>query len=109
MITYVSYLCHQLLLLRKEGRAAVVIQTAWKKHRKQLHTVARRMRQHKATVAIQVQIIHTLSLRTVVNVVAYILELLSLGHNKTCVLQQSGFVCACMYGGSRVEKSVYIQ
>ena len=54
-------------------------------------------------------IIHTLSLRTVVNVVAYILELLSLGHNKTCVLQQSGFVCACMYGGSRVEKSVYIQ
>ncbi len=33
VIAYVSYLCHHLFLLRKEGRAAKCIQQVWKRHR----------------------------------------------------------------------------
>ena len=34
VIAYLSYVCHQLLLLRKESRAAVCIQRLWRKYRK---------------------------------------------------------------------------
>ena len=33
VIAYVSYLCQQLLLLRRESRAALAIQQAWRDHR----------------------------------------------------------------------------
>ena len=32
VISYVTYLCHHLLILRKEIRAAVVLQRAWRAH-----------------------------------------------------------------------------
>ena len=49
-----SYLCHQLLLLRKEGRAAVVIQRAWRTHRRFVQSTAAVKRQQEATLVIEV-------------------------------------------------------
>ena len=57
VITYVSYLCHQLLLLRKEGRAAVVVQRAWRSHRRLLEAGAERRKQQQASTIIQVCIV----------------------------------------------------
>ena len=57
VITYVSYLCHQLLLLRKEGRAAVVIQRVWRAQRRLLQSEAVTKKQQKAIIVIQVHVL----------------------------------------------------
>ena len=57
VITYVSYLCHQLLLLRKEGRAAVVIQRVWRAQRRFLQSEVMTKKQQKAIIVIQVHVL----------------------------------------------------
>ena len=56
VITYVSYLCHQLLLLRREGRAAMVIQRAWRTHRR--HWLRASEIQSKERAAITLQVVY---------------------------------------------------
>ena len=54
VITYVSYLCHQLLLLRREGRAAMVIQRAWRTHRRHWLRASEIQSKERAAIALQV-------------------------------------------------------
>ena len=54
VITYVSYLCHQLLLLRREGRAAMVIQRAWQTHRRHWLRASEIQSKERAAITLQV-------------------------------------------------------
>ncbi|XP_041346699.1 abnormal spindle-like microcephaly-associated protein homolog, partial [Gigantopelta aegis] len=56
VIAFVSYLCHRLLLLRKETRSAVILQRAWRRiqsKRKEMLHLARANKRLTATIKIQ--------------------------------------------------------